>query len=188
MVAQEHFSTLRGKGDKIKLSKVVWHVIKSWDKVSGWGLSSSPSLSLFIFFNRQRVFCLAQSWVWHSVLRNQESFAKRRACSSSVWRIFDSAYCEHGSAIFTSHSHMNDLMSTLSTFEMWLHHHTENRVIETVDTGNVQKAVRCDLFAVQRWLLYSQVREGFHSMADVEKFHLYPHLNRILRTGIAERR
>jgi len=25
-------------------------------------------------------------------------------------------------------------------------------------------------------------------MADVERFHLYPHLNRILRTGIVERK
>jgi len=43
-------------------------------------------------------------------------------------------------------------------------------------------------FAARRQLSYSQVREGFQGMADVERFHLYPHLNRILRTGIAERR
>jgi hypothetical protein len=36
---QEHFNTLRRGGDKVKLSKVVWHVIKSWNKVSGWGVS-----------------------------------------------------------------------------------------------------------------------------------------------------
>jgi hypothetical protein len=87
-------SALWEGGDKIKLSKVVWHVIKSWNKVSGWGVSSS-SLSLLIFFNRQRVFCLAQSWVWHNVLCNQESFAKRRACSSSVWRISDFSLLWH---------------------------------------------------------------------------------------------
>jgi len=42
-------------------------------------------------------------------------------------------------------------------------------------------------FAAQRQLLYSQVREGFQGMADVERFHLYPHLNKTLRTGITER-
>jgi len=42
-------------------------------------------------------------------------------------------------------------------------------------------------FAVRRQLLYSQVREDFQGMADVERFHLYPHLNRILRTGIMRR-
>jgi len=37
--------------------------------------------------------------------------------------------------------------STLSTFEMWLHHHTENKVIETVNTDNVQgTASYSDLF------------------------------------------
>ncbi len=41
-------------------------------------------------------------------------------------------------------------------------------------------------FTVQRQLLYSQMREGFQGMADAERFHLYPHLNMILRTGIAE--
>ncbi len=33
--------------------------------------------------------------------------------------------------------------STLSTFGMWLHHHTEDRVIGTVDTGNVRGTARC---------------------------------------------
>ncbi len=42
-------------------------------------------------------------------------------------------------------------------------------------------------FTVQRQLLYSQMREDFQGMADVERFHLYPHLSRILRTEITER-
>jgi hypothetical protein len=45
---------------------------KNWNKVSGWGVFSSSSLSLLIFFNRQRVFCLAQSWVWHNVLQSRK--------------------------------------------------------------------------------------------------------------------
>jgi hypothetical protein len=80
------------------------------------------------------------------------------------------------------------LMSTLSTFEMWLHHHTEDRVIKTVNTDNVQETARySNLFAVQRQLSYSQVREGFQDMADVEISFIPFHLSRILRTEITER-
>jgi len=43
-------------------------------------------------------------------------------------------------------------------------------------------------FTVQRQLLYSQVRKDFQDMADVERFHLYSHLSRILRTGIVKRK
>jgi len=85
-----------GKVTRLNCQKLFDMLSKSWDKVSGWGVSSSPSLLLLIFFNRQRVFCLAQSWVWCNILCNWESFTKRqncsfrrRACSSSAWRIFD---------------------------------------------------------------------------------------------------
>ncbi len=76
---------------RLNCQKLFDMLSKSWNKVSGWGVFSSSSLSLLIFFNRQRVFCLAQSWVWHNILCNQESFAKRWAYSSSVWRISDSS-------------------------------------------------------------------------------------------------
>ena len=78
-----------GKATRLNCQKSFNMLSKSWNKVSGWGVFSTSLLSLLIFFNRQRVFCLAQSWVWHNVLCNQESFAKRWACSSSVWRISD---------------------------------------------------------------------------------------------------
>ncbi len=42
-------------------------------------------------------------------------------------------------------------------------------------------------FAAQRQLSYSQVREGFQGMADIERFYLYPHLSRMLRTEITRR-
>jgi len=99
----EHMRTYRKPQQLCKNTSALWEreatrlncqksfdmLSKSWNKVSGWGVFSSPSLLLLIFFNRQRVFCLAQSWVWHNVLCNQESFTKRQACSFSVWRIFD---------------------------------------------------------------------------------------------------
>jgi hypothetical protein len=181
----QHFE--RG-GDKIKLSKVVWHVIKSWNKVSGWGVSSSSSLLLLIFFNRQRVFCLAQSWVWHNILCNQESFAKRQLVLLSLKNLWLQLIV-NTVQWFSCHTHTwMTLMSTLSTFEMWLHHHTENRVIETVNTDNVQRTVRySDLFCSAKAIVVLMSERRFWDMADVERFHLYPHLNRILRTGIMRR-
>ncbi len=77
------------KVTRLNCQKLFDMLLKSWNKVSDWGVFSSSSLSLLIFFNRQRVFCLAQSWVWHNILCNQKSFAKRQACSFSVWRISD---------------------------------------------------------------------------------------------------
>jgi len=42
-------------------------------------------------------------------------------------------------------------------------------------------------FTAQRQLLYLQIREDFQDMTDVERFHLYSHLNKILRTEIMKR-
>jgi hypothetical protein len=97
-------SALWEGGDKIKLSKVVWHVIKSWNKVSGWGVSSSSSLSLLIFFNRQSflfstILSLTQFCVIKKALQRGELVLLQFEESLT------SAYCEHSLVILTSHSH-----------------------------------------------------------------------------------
>jgi hypothetical protein len=61
-------------------------------------------------------------------------------------------------------------------------------VIETVNTDNVQRtASYSDLFHSAKAIVVLMGERRFQGMADVERFHLYPHLNRILRTGITRR-
>jgi hypothetical protein len=106
----ENTSTLwEEKVTRLNCQKLFDMLSKSWDKVSGWGFFSSSLLLLLIFFNRQRVFCLAQSWVWCNVLHNEKALQRGGLVLSQFEEFLTSACCEHSSMILMSHSHTNGL-------------------------------------------------------------------------------